>query len=148
MSLDVYLRTPGVQHAVEAKIYVREGGENREITREEWNARYPDREPYTVEADEGETVYSANITHNLNRMADKAGVYELLWRPEECKVTHAWQLIDLLTDGLARLQSEPDYYRTFNPSNGWGNYDGLVSFVERYLAACREYPDAEVSVSR
>ena len=28
-----------------------------------------------------ETVYCANITHNLNVMAGKAGIYEALWRP-------------------------------------------------------------------
>lgn len=28
-------------------------------------------------------VYAANVTHNLNRMADAAGIYLPLWRPEE-----------------------------------------------------------------
>lgn len=33
-------------------------------------------------------------------------------------------------------------------SNGWGDYDGLVSFVRHYLAACRQWPEAMVEVSR
>lgn len=28
-------------------------------------------------------VFSANITHNLGEMADKAGIYKACWRPEE-----------------------------------------------------------------
>lgn len=94
------------------------------------------------------TVYDRNITHNLNRMARAAGVYEHLWRPEEIGVTKAEQLIEPLRAGLAKLLGEPDHFRTFNPPNGWGSYEGLVEFVQEYLSACEENPDAEVSVSR
>lgn len=35
------------------------------------------------------------------------------------------------------------------PCGGWwGHYEGLVSFVERYLNACIENPEAIVKVSR
>lgn len=93
-------------------------------------------------------LYSANITHNLNRMANAAGIYEALWRPEEIGVTHAIQLIPLLREGVARLVKNPKEFEQYNPENGWGTYSGLVSFVKEYLAACEEYPDATVYVSR
>lgn len=93
-------------------------------------------------------VYDANITHNLTQMADAAGLYEFLWRPEEVGITHATDLIVPLEQGLARLLREPEKYRAFNPKNGWGSYEGLVEFVRRYLEACRENPDAEVRVCR
>ncbi len=32
--------------------------------------------------------------------------------------------------------------------NGWGTYKNFVPWVAKYLAACEEYPDADVSVSR
>ena len=32
-----------------------------------------------------EDLYSANITHNLGKMADAAGLYEALWRPHRLK---------------------------------------------------------------
>lgn len=35
------------------------------------------------EVTEERTVFSANITHNLGEMADKAGIYKALWRPED-----------------------------------------------------------------
>lgn len=93
-------------------------------------------------------IYSANITHNLNKMAREAGIYEALWRPDEIGITKAHQLIAPLTDGLARLRAEPDKYRAFNPPNGWGSYEGLVRFVEDYLNACGMEPDADVRVWR
>ena len=93
-------------------------------------------------------VYSDNITHNLNVMAGEAGIYEALWRPEEIGITLAHQLIPILEEGLAKLRANPEHYEKFNPENGWGNYVGLVKFVVDYLAACKENPDARVSVWR
>jgi hypothetical protein len=148
MSLDVYLTLPGVQVQVDAKIYIREDGQNKEISRAEWDARFPGREPFTVASEDSETVYSANITHNLNKMAEEAMLYNCLWRPDKHGITHAHQLIPLLKVGLSLLQSEPERFEAFNPSNGWGDYDGLVRFVAAYLTACEQYPSAEVSVSR
>ena len=33
-------------------------------------------------------------------------------------------------------------------TNGWGMYEHFVPFVEKYLEACKEYPDAVIEVSR
>lgn len=93
-------------------------------------------------------VYESNITHNLNTMAEEAGFYKHLWRPEEIGITHANQLIDPLTIMLIVLESDPDRFKLLNPSNGWGNYENLVQFVKNYLEACIANPDAEIEVSR
>lgn len=94
------------------------------------------------------TVYDANITHNLGKMADEAGIYKHLWRPDEIGITKAEQLIEPLRSGLALLKSDPERFKKFDAENGWGLYIHFVPFVEKYLQACEEYPDAEVSVSR
>ena len=94
-------------------------------------------------------VYSANITHNLNKMAAAAGIYEYLWRPEEVGATKAKQLIGPLSTGLDNLLSDPNTYTDkFSPPNGWGTYDQLVKFVKDYVLACERHPDAEIRVSR
>ncbi len=93
-------------------------------------------------------VYEYNCTHNLGSMASAAGVYQALWRPEEIPANKASDLIELLSSGLRRLKGSPDVYKEFNPSNGWGSYEGLVKFVESYLNACTEFPDAGISISR
>jgi hypothetical protein len=94
------------------------------------------------------TVYDANITHNLNDMAEAAGIYKHLWRPEELGITRAQELIEPLTNGLALLKSDPERFKAFDSPNGWGLYVHFVPWVKNYLNACIEYPDAEISVSR
>jgi hypothetical protein len=94
------------------------------------------------------TIYSRNMTHNLNKMAEAAGIYQHLWRPDELHIETAGQLIEPLKQGLARLLADPAKYRRFNPKNGWGKYENLVEFVQDYLAACKSDPNALVTVSR
>ena len=94
------------------------------------------------------TVYRDNITHNLGKMAGEAGVYEALWRPDEHEYETAKQIIPILKAGLALLQGDQARFEAFNPENGWGDYDGLVEFVADYLAACEEFPEATIYVSR
>jgi hypothetical protein len=96
----------------------------------------------------GEVLYEANITHNLNTMAEAAGIYQALWRPEEVGITHASQLVEPLSEGLFLLQSDPARFEVMNPSNGWGDYDGLVKFVADYLEAAKEHPQALVRADR
>ena len=118
------------------------------ISRAEWDKRYPDREPFATTPHISDIVFTANITHNLNQMAEEAGIYTCLWRPEEIGITHAWELILPLEEGLQRLRDDPNRFAQFNPKNGWGTYDTLVGFVLDYLLACELYPQAIVSVSR
>lgn len=148
MSLDVYLTLPGAQVERSTGIFIREDGRNKEITRAEWDARFPDSEPFTVTSDDSDEVFSRNITHNLNKMADAAGLYDALWRPDEHGMEKAADLLVPLAQGLWLLKSDPERFKAFNPTNGWGDYSGLVEFTERYLAACAAYPTADVRVSR
>lgn len=93
-------------------------------------------------------VFDYNITHNLGSMANAAGIYKELWRPDEIPINRAGDLIKLLSSGLRRLKGNPDEYKKLNPPNVWGSYEGLVGFVESYLEACTKYPEAEIWVSR
>lgn len=93
-------------------------------------------------------IFHKNITHNLNRMAMEAGIYDHLWKPEEIGITKASQLIEPLRKGLELLLDDPKRFKKFNPPNNWGNYDGLVEFVRAYLTACEENPSASVDACR
>lgn len=93
-------------------------------------------------------VYEANITHNLNKMADAASIYKHLWRPEEIGVTKAKEIIDQLNSGLIELVMNPEKYEAFNSPNGWGMYEHFIYFCAKYLEACKKYPEATISVSR
>jgi hypothetical protein len=146
MSLDVYLEDGGPMPKGSG-IFIRENGSTREISREEWDAKFPGTEPVVADV-ECDYLYSDNITHNLGKMANAAGIYQHLWRPEEIGIERAEQLIEPLTEGLNRLRSDPAFYRTFNSPNGWGLYEHFVPFVSRYLDACKANPHAIVHVSR
>jgi hypothetical protein len=87
-------------------------------------------------------VFDRNITHNLTEMADEAGIYEVLWRPEKNGYLHAKDIIPTLKDGLDKLEADPEYYKKFDSPNGWGLYIHFVPFVKAVLNACEEYPDA------
>ena len=98
--------------------------------------------------EDGVSVFDWNITHNLTHMADLAGCYKACWRPEDMGASKGKDLIKPLTDALVFLCTNPEQCKALNPSNGWGDYDGLVDFVKAYLVACSEHPDADIEVSR
>lgn len=104
--------------------------------------------PDFYESDYKKELYSANITHNLGKMAKEANIYTALWRPEEMGAKIASDLIETLTVGLSDLKSRPKYFKQFNSSNGWGLYKHFVPFVEKYLEACKENTNALISISR
>lgn len=97
---------------------------------------------------ERECLFEANITHNLNKMAERAGIYKEVWRPEEVNITKAYQLIKTLEFGIKRMEERPDFYKELSAGNGWGTYEDFLPWLERYLSACRNYPNSEIEVSR
>jgi hypothetical protein len=130
---------------------------------------------YHVSYDEGKTLepqreclYSSNITHNLGKMANEAGIYEALWRPyqlkegfnipegdyeaeyefEENNPVRGYELIPVIEKGLEDMIARPAHYKTFDSPNGWGLYKHFVPFIEKYLRALKEYPESFVECSR
>lgn len=152
MSLDVYLKPADPIIKKSTGIFIRQDGSTKEVTVEEWNQLNPDRMIQVGDFEESEYesdyVYEANITHNMGKMAAECGVYDVVWSPDENNITTAHQLVQPLTEGLKKLKSDPEHFKQFNPQNKWGNYNALVLFLENYLEACTQYPDAMVEVSR
>lgn len=96
---------------------------------------------------DGKEIYSRNITHNLNKMADAAGIYEPLWHPGEIGLTTAKQVADNIRSGVADIASNGAKYKAYDAPNGWGKWADFVPFLTEYLCACDENPTATVSVS-
>jgi hypothetical protein len=95
------------------------------------------------------TVYEANYTHNCGAMAVEAGLYQYVWRPDECDdIKTAADLIEPLRRGIKMMEDEPATFIAMNPKNGWGKYETFVPWLRRYLEACVEYPKAKIEVSR
>ena len=90
---------------------------------------------------------SHNVTHNLNKMAEAVGLDKVLWNPEQIGITSAFQMIAPLETAIKELDANPEKYKAFNPSNGWGNYDIFVSFCRSVLQTCRKNPDAVIEAA-
>lgn len=98
--------------------------------------------------DKGQCVFECYVTHNLNKMANEAGIYEVMWRPDEIMCSEAQDIAEKLMEGLQSLIRRKWYFEQFNPSNGFGDYEGFVSVVTKYATACFENPTAKIEVSR
>ena len=182
MSLDVTLRIPGKDREDFNSFELRHLATNFAIAcekgykgsydawfkgisstwREIANRDNPDYEKPT------EDVYSANITHNLGKMAAEAGLYEALWRPyqlkegydipedeydeeydfEKANPVQAHEIIPIIEKGLEDMKARPKHYEKFNSSNGWGMYHNFVPWIEKYLQALKEYPESFVECDR
>jgi hypothetical protein len=100
------------------------------------------------------SVYTANITHNLGKMAKEVKLdggltlYDVLWRPDEHGMVFAKDISEHLEIGWNILLSDPGKYMEFEPENHWGSYEGLCNFVYSYRNACWDNPEAELSISR
>lgn len=140
MSLDYYIITKNpVQHK-HTGIYIRENGETKELSKEEAEKNFG--EPIEEFFTEDNELLHVNLTHNLTCMANECCVngiclYELLWHPKyilkDGKITFPY--CQTLTNLYWELKAHREKYEKFNPSNGWGSYDGLLKNLKK-IAMC------------
>lgn len=155
MSLDIYIVQPEPKVVRSTGIYVRDNGETRELSLEEAKAMYPDAD-IKVNTYETDEFWHGNITHNLNKMAMQCpsfdpdySLYNLLWRDEPINDLNPYFYIDRLISCLGNLENNPDYYKQFNPENGWGTYEQLVKFVKSFVIALIDMPNgSKIEYSR
>lgn len=147
MSLDITLKSTEPITKSGTGVFIRINGQNKELTKEEVKEKWPNHTPEESIYQTNE-VYSANITHNLIYMAQEAGIYRELWRPEEIGIKKARELTKPLSQALHELKSNPERFKALNPKNGWGTYEGFVEFLYSLLETCYKYPEAEIESSR
>jgi hypothetical protein len=90
------------------------------------------------------TYFWINITHNLNKMFEAAGLYEILWHGTGLR---AGDVLSKLEIGLADMRARPEFYEQFNAENGWGLYKHAVPWLKKVIEACRTYLDAVLECS-
>jgi hypothetical protein len=94
----------------------------------------------TIETD----VVNKNITNNLIRMWEEAGVYDALYNSEG---KTAKEVLPILEQGLQLMLDEPKKFTKLNSPNGWGTYKNAVPWLAELIAEFKEYPDGVISVS-
>lgn len=155
MSLDLYIesKTPVLHRGT--GVYIRENGETRELaTKQEVLTYFPDTNPDDIEEKtyEDDEYFHLNLTHNLTDMADNCRIvsknffhngsssislYDLVWHSEENLdiETPSMEYIQDITSCYNLLLRDPDFFKKYNPENGWGSYEQLTNGVKKYLNA-------------
>lgn len=59
----------------------------------------------------------------------------------------AGDLIPILRAMIAEMEVDDESFIDMNPPNGWGDYDGAISFLREFLDDCLTHPLAHVRVS-
>jgi len=95
-----------------------------------------------------ENVFCENITHNLNKMAREADLYQVMWCPEELDIEVASDAVTPLISGIQKLVHYQNEMEKLNPENGWGNFDNLLNVATNYLNAALRYPESNVTACR
>lgn len=161
MSLDLYIKsnTPVLHRGT--GVYIRENGETKELkTKQEVLTHFPDANPDEIEEKtyESDTYLYINLTHNLTKMARQCRVigtcnydsdsavvtlYDLLWHPKD-NLQVTTPTLDYLEDVMAcykNLIQNPDFFKQYNPDNGWGTYEQLVKRTKEYLTSLQSISD-------
>lgn len=94
-----------------------------------------------------DTVYDANITHNLSKMAFESGIYDAIWGISDSQ-TICSEVSEMLAKGIQDMKDRPEYYRQFSAGNGWGTYEQFIPWLENLLEAYIKYPNATISISK
>lgn len=92
-----------------------------------------------------EVADCGNYTYNVYRMYQNAfsnfnGIKVLAGMS-------AKQAIPILESAIKNMKSSPEEYKLLNPSNGWGNYEGALNYLEGILLECKEHPLTEIRIS-
>lgn len=87
-----------------------------------------------------------NITHNLSKMAQECDLYRFTWQANKNGHTKGKHIVGGLVNAIEELKKRPNHFKKFEPSNGWGSYEGLLEFAEELLQACKDYPDIDLVV--
>lgn len=84
-----------------------------------------------------------NYTYNCSPMWRKAG-----WNHEQFEGKRASEMAPFLAYAITAMSVNPAEYKAMNPLNGWGDYDGCLSFLRDLLTDCLEHPDGIVEMWR
>lgn len=105
---------------------------------------------------EEDREWVANITHNMNKMAQKIFVsenketlYDYVWRPEELyREIYTNEMKNVLTKGIYIMISKRESLLRYEPENGWGSYDSFLKFLIEYKEACEDNTGYVIEASR
>lgn len=93
-------------------------------------------------ADEPVGIADWNYTSNCGSMWRHAGVDLRALDGVPAPVA-----AEAINNAVKHMESDPDTYRAMNPPNGWGDYDGALTFLRNIADACATHTKAKLGVS-
>lgn len=84
-----------------------------------------------------------NYTSNVSPMWSEALGFPL---SKLCGM-NASDAVPHLRKAIAAMEDEPNKYRAMNPENGWGNYEGALSYLRKMLIECVQHPLCKIYIS-
>jgi hypothetical protein len=97
-----------------------------------------------------EVVDCGNYTYNVSPMYRKAfplatkGIQLGINCLHDMRADAAAEILNVAIDAMVQNKEE---YIALNPSNGWGNYDGALSFLCNIRSLCLIHPLCTVKIS-
>lgn len=87
-----------------------------------------------------------NITHNVNIMWVKCGIYDALYNSNGWTVTVPY--IEMLKDGLEKFELHFTEMEKLNPENGWGTAEIALTWLRNWIAICEASIGCIIGVSK
>ncbi len=100
----------------------------------------------TILTEENERITISDIgnyTSNVSNMWCKALGHPL----KRLNQKKASDVIDVLIKAISDMNKEPKEYKTMNPKNGWGDYQGAKDYLETLFKECQKHPKAIIEMS-
>lgn len=83
-----------------------------------------------------------NITYNLRAMFAEGGLRLREWHGLPATVVEP-----AVRDAIRQMREDPARFRRHNPSNGWGDYDSCLHWLEVVADGMAEHPRTTVTVT-
>jgi hypothetical protein len=83
--------------------------------------------------------YDKNVTYNVSSMLKRAGFH-----PNVVDGMTAVNLRPIVSNAVCVMEDNKDYFRMFNPENGWGNYELCLEFLVSLAEYLHRAPDEYV----
>jgi len=83
--------------------------------------------------------YERNVTYNNSSLLKRAGFH-----PSVLNGINVYRLIPVLNNAITVMQDNPDYFKQFEPENGWGGYADVLDFLHSMRNYMVDAPDAYI----
>ena len=85
-----------------------------------------------------------NYTYNCSEMLAKAtkGKFGL----STLSGMNALEVANILDEAIKEMRNNKEKSAAMNPKNGWGDYDGWLTYLENIAKACRIHPKTILNV--